>query len=415
MLRYELKKIFGTFGGKLALLLYAAIIALSCWLSSTGALNTGTEWVNGQGEHEAGISAIQKMQDAQNEWKGYIDQEMLTKVIRENTRINATAEGQSNKSKQSNIAYSWKQGFIPIRELINRSYSSGFRSYDYYRADGISVIKEETFYANRIRQLKDWLYDKNDVAFDLYTENEKRYIISQYEALDTPFYFEYHDGWYQLLENGGLIPSLGILILGFLIAGIFSNEFKWKADAVYFSTLKGRNKATASKIKAGLLLVTIMYWSGMLSYSFVTLGYLGFGGARCVVQFRVWKSLYNITMWQAWVLTLISGYIGNMFLAALTMFISARSRSSVIAVTTPFIIMFIPSFLQGMADWLDTVVTMMPVSLLEYYQHLGTFSLVTIFGKVFRVTDVCIPLYTCLTFVLIPMIHLTFRKKQLIK
>ena len=415
MLRYELKKIFGNFGGKLALLLYAAIIALSCWLSSTGALNTGTEWVNGQGEHEAGISAIQKMQDAQNEWKGYIDQEMLTKVIRENTRINATAEGQSNKSKQSNIAYSWKQGFIPIRELINRSYSSGFRSYDYYRADGISVIKEETFYANRIRQLKDWLYDKNDVAFDLYTENEKRYIISQYEALDTPFYFEYHDGWYQLLENGGLIPSLGILILGFLIAGIFSNEFKWKADAVYFSTLKGRNKATASKIKAGLLLVTIMYWSGMLIYSFVTLGYLGFGGARCAVQFRVWKSLYNITMWQAWVLTLISGYIGNMFLAALTMFISARSRSSVIAVTTPFIIMFIPSFLQGMADWLDTVVTMMPVSLLEYYQHLGTFSLITIFGKVFRVTDVCIPLYTCLTFLLIPMIHLTFRKKQLIK
>ena len=77
--------------------------------------------------------------------------------------------------------------------------------------------------------------------------------------------------------------------------------------------------------------------------------------------------------------------------------------------------MFIPSFLQGMADWLDTVVTMMPVSLLEYYQHLGTFSLITIFGKVFRVTDVCIPLYTCLTFVLIPMIHLTFRKKQLIK
>ena len=415
MLRYELKKIFGTFGGKLALLLYAAIIALSCWLSSTGALNTGTEWVNGQGEHEAGISAIQKMQDAQNEWKGYIDQEMLTKVIRENTRINATAEGQSNKSKQSNIAYSWKQGFIPIRELINRSYSSGFRSYDYYRADGISVIKEETFYANRIRQLKDWLYDKNDVAFDLYTENEKQYIISQYEALDTPFYFEYHDGWYQLLENGGSIPSLGILILGFLIAGIFSNEFKWKADAVYFSTLQGRNKATASKIKAGLLLVTIMYWSGMLIYSFVTLGYLGFGGARCVVQFRVWKSLYNITMWQAWVLTLISGYIGNMFLAALTMFISARSRSSVIAVTTPFIIMFIPSFLQGMADWLDTVVTMMPVSLLEYYQHLGTFSLITIFGKVFRVTDVYIPLYTCLTFVLIPMIHLTFRKKQLIK
>ena len=414
MLLYEIKKMFGTFGGKLALILYAAIVALSCWLSTTGALNVGTEWVNEKGEHETGISAIHKMQDAQNEWEGYVDQEMLTKVIQENARINGTPEGRSNKSQQSNIAYGWKQGFVPIRELINRSYSSGFCSYDYYRADSISVIKEETFYANRIRQLKDWLYDKSDVAYDLYSESEKQYIIGQYESLETPFYFEYHDGWYQLLENGGFIPSLGILILGFLMAGIFSNEFKWKADAVYFSTLMGRNKATAVKIKAGLLLVTILYWGAMLIYSFVTLGYLGFGGAGCVVQFRVWKSLYNITMWQAWVLTLICGYIGNLFLAALTMFISAKSRSSVVAVTTPFVIIFIPSFLQGMVDWLDTVIAMMPVSLLEFYQHLGTFDLITIFGKVFRVLDVCLPLYTILTVALVPVIYREFRRKQIV-
>ena len=413
MLRYEIKKMFGTFGGKLALILYAAIVALSCWLSTTGALNVGTEWVNEQGEHETGISAIHKMQDAQNEWEGYVDQETLTKVIEENSRINATPEGQSNKSQQSNIAYGWKQGFVPIRELINRSYSSGFRSYDYYRADGISVIKEETFYANRIRQLQTWLYDKSDVAYDLYSEEEKQYIIGQYEALETPFYFEYHDGWYQLLENAALLPMLGILIIGYMVAGIFSNEFKWKADTVYFSTLLGRNKATSAKIKAGLLLVTVLYWAAMLIYCFATLGYLGFEGGNCVVQLRIWKSLYNITFWQAWVLTIICGYIGNLFLTALTMFISAKTKSSVIAVTTPFVIMFIPSFLQGMAGWLDTVIAMMPVSLLEFYQHLGTFDLITIFGKVFRVLDVCLPLYAVLTMILVPVIYHEFRKKQI--
>ena len=413
MLRYELKKMFGTFGGKLALVLYIAIVALSCWLATTGVLNVGTEWVNEQGEHETVLSAIHKMQEAQNEWEGYLDQEMLTKVIQENARINATPEGRSNKTQESNIAYGWKQGFIPIRDLINRSYASGFRSYDYYRVDGISVIKEETFYANRTRLLKDWLYDKTDVAYDLYSEVEKQYIIGQYESLKTPFYFDYHDGWYQLLENGGFIPSLGILVLGFLMAGIFSNEFKWKADAVYFSTLMGRNKATAVKIKAGLLLVTSLYWGAMFAYSFITLGYLGFEGAGCVVQLRVWKSLYNITMWQAWVLALVCGYIGNLFLAALTMFISAKTRSSAIAVTTPFVIMFIPSFLQGMADWLDVVVTMMPVTLLEFYQHLGTFNLITVFGKVFRTVDLCIPLYTALTVALIPVIYREFRKKQI--
>lgn len=413
MVRYELKKMFGTFGGKIALFLYAAIVLLSCWLAATGALNLGTDWVNEQGEHETGISAIRKMRSAQNEWEGYLDQETLTRVIQENARINVTPEGQSKNAQKSDIAFGWKQGFIPIRELINRSYASGFRSYDYYRTDGISVIKEETFYANRINLLKDWLYDKTDVAYDLYSEAEKQYIISQYEELETPFYFDYHDGWYQLLENAGFIPSLGVLILGFLLAGIFSNEFKWKADSVYFSTLLGRNKAISAKIKAGLILVTILYWAAMMIYSLFTLCYFGFEGAGCVIQLRVWKSLYNITMWQAWVLALICGYIGNLFLATLTMFISAKTKSSVIAVTTPFVIMFIPSFLQGMADWLDVVVNMMPVTLLEFYQHLGTFNLITVFGKVFRVVDLCIPLYTVLTVVLIPVIYREFRRKQI--
>ena len=66
-----------------------------------------------------------------------------------------------------------------------------------------------------------------------------------------------------------------------------------------------------------------------------------------------------------------------------------------------------------MTDWLDTVIAMMPVSLLEFYQHLGTFDLITIFGKVFRVLDVCLPLYAALTMILVPVIYQEFRKKQI--
>ena len=31
MVRYELKKVFGSVGGKIALILYIAVLALSCW------------------------------------------------------------------------------------------------------------------------------------------------------------------------------------------------------------------------------------------------------------------------------------------------------------------------------------------------------------------------------------------------
>ena len=52
MVRYELKKVLGSVGGKIALILYIAVLALSCWLSSTGALNVEVKWVNEQGESE---------------------------------------------------------------------------------------------------------------------------------------------------------------------------------------------------------------------------------------------------------------------------------------------------------------------------------------------------------------------------
>lgn len=119
-------------------------------------------------------------------------------------------------------------------------------------------------------------------------------------------------------------------------------------------------------------------------------------------------------MWQAWGLALISGYIGNLFLAALTMYISAKSKSTVIAVTTPFVILFVPSFLQGMADWLDVVVNMMPVCLLEFYQNMGTFNLITIFDKVYRVLDICVPLYLLLTVILIPILYWEYKRKQIL-
>ena len=111
---------------------------------------------------------------------------------------------------------------------------------------------------------------------------------------------------------------------------------------------------------------------------------------------------------------MICSYIGNLFPTALTMFISAKTKSSVIAVTTPFVIMFIPSFLQGMANWLDTVIAIVPVSLLEFYQHLGIFDLITIFGKVFRDLNVCLLLYAVLTVALVPVIYREFRRKQLV-
>lgn len=121
--------------------------------------------------------------------------------------------------------------------------------------------------------------------------------------------------------------------------------------------------------------------------------------------------IYNIRMWQAWLLVLLSGYVGNLFLSLVTMWISAKTKSAVLAVTTPFILIFLPSFLEGIPGWIGKMTQFMPSSLLEFYQSLASIQIFTLFGRVFRTLDVAIGLYLVLVMALIPAIYREFRKK----
>lgn len=45
--------------------------------------------------------------------------------------------------------------------------------------------------------MKEYLY--SDEITDTYSEAEKEFWISQHKNLDTPFYYEYTDGWKALM------------------------------------------------------------------------------------------------------------------------------------------------------------------------------------------------------------------------
>ena len=88
-------------------------------------------------------------------------------------------EARSDDVTDNNIAYSRKQGFSDLRELINLAFS-GFQSYDYYRADTVSADEAGSIYERRISSLKEWLV--SDEIKDRFTDNEKEYLVRQYDG-----------------------------------------------------------------------------------------------------------------------------------------------------------------------------------------------------------------------------------------
>ena len=407
MFKYEVKKVFAKTGGKIALLLLAGVLILSCWFAAD------VYWVNENGEQEYGISAVRKLREAQKEWAGTLDEEKLRRVIEELRRIDATPQAHSEDVRESNIAYSWQQGILGIRWLMTGAYADGFQHSDYYRPDSLAPEDASDFYSNRVKLLKEWLADEKDNAYYKFSDAEKAFLINQYETIETPYYYDYLEGWKQLFEWYPMSAMLTVIILGYLVSGIFANEFQWKADAIFFTTAHGRNKAVAAKVKAGFGIVTVIYWAVILLYTAFVLLYLGADGAACPVQVNwgSWKCLYNIKIWQEYALLVIGGYVGCLFISFLVMFISAKGKSAVVAVMTPVLLIFLPSFVGNIdTDIADKILGLLPDQLLQINRALGYFILYELGGKVVGAVPILFVLYGVFTLVLMPMVYKVYRK-----
>ncbi len=407
MVRYEIKKVFSKKGGKTAILALLLLLAVTCFFA------TDVVYVNEKGIEETGYAAVSKLRHEINEWEGYLDEDKLRQAIEENIRIEQTPEAQSKDWHMNNIAYSWKQGFSRIRDLLNYSFASGFREYDYYRADSLKPEDAPRFYENRIRLLKEWL-EKDETKY-MFSEAEKAYLIKQYEELETPFYYDYMEGFVNLLEYSPTIIMITVLIIGYVVAGIFANEFIYKADPVFFSSYYGRNKAVAAKIKAGFNIYTIIYWIILLLYSTIVLMYLGTDGWNSPIQADMsgWKCFYNIKMWQAYLLTVSGGYVGGLFMCFLAMYVSARTRSSVLAVMAPFVLIFIPSFISNIdSPVINKILGLLPDRLLQVNEQLKYFDLYQLGGHVTGAVPILFIVYGTAALLLVPAMYIAYRKKQ---
>ena len=407
MIKYEIKKVFLKTGSKISILILLVLLAMTCRFAM------GTEFTDENGVARSGKAAVLKLKAAQKEWAGILDEEKLKRVIEENDRINATPEEQSKDYRQNSIAYGWKQGFMEIRWLINYSFADHFRESDYYKADSLKAEDMSEFYVNRIRLLKEWL--EGDGRFN-FSDAQKAYLIKQYEDLETPFYYDYLEGWSQLFLYSPTVIMITMLVLGYLLAGIFANEFTWKADAIFFSSIYGRNKAVLAKIKAGFNIATVIYWAMMFLYSAVVLTYHGIDGWNCPVQVGTfgWKSFYNIKVWQEYIFIIAGGYVGCLFIAFLTMWVSAKTRSAVLSVMVPFVIIFIPSFVSNIdSNAVNKILGLLPDRLLQVYDAVKYFDLYELGGKVVGAIPILFVLYGVLSAVLIPVIYREYRFKQI--
>ena len=335
MLRFEIKKVFSKTKNRITIIVLLVILIATSILT----INR-VEYVDESGNHLTGISAAKNLREAKNEWSGYLTEDVFQNVLEENRSINN--EASSDSIEEENKRFAKKQGISTIRDVINYAFSE-YRDYNDFAIDNISDDEASTVYERRISTLKEYL----DSGEETFTEKEKSFLIQQYENLDTPFYYEYMDGWSALLQNISTFILILALVIGFFVSGIFSDEFQTKADSIFFSTRLGRNKGVLSKIGAGLTIVSAFYAAFVFLYTFIVLSVLGTDGANCPIQLDLWRSAYNVTFLQAYLLIVAGGYIGTLFASMLAMLFGSDTFYTNCNHCTLYYIMCISVFKQN--------------------------------------------------------------------
>lgn len=151
MVIFELKKIFLKPINKIAFVILAATLCIVSYLAIDY-----VDYVDANGDRITGIAAARALREDKNKWSGYITEDVLIKVLEENSIIINSEQYLSYDLKEQEKAYSKTQGFSDIREMINRAFC-GFQEYNYYRADSVTKGEVVSFYDRRTMNLKEWL------------------------------------------------------------------------------------------------------------------------------------------------------------------------------------------------------------------------------------------------------------------
>lgn len=402
MLRFEMKKVFSKSKNRIAVIVLFVILMITSILT----INR-VEYVDHNGNSSTGISAAKNLRAAKNKWAGYLTEDVLQKVIEKNRTISASKEALSDDIQKQDKAYAKTQGFSDIIDVINCAFSE-YRDYNAYAADNVSSKEVKNIYKKRISTLKKWL-DSGEEAF---TSEQKKFLIRQYKNLDTPFRYEYVDGWSALLQNISTFILILALIIGYLVSGIFSDEFQTKADSIFFSSKLGRNKGILSKMGAGFLITTVFYVVFVLLYTLTVLLVLGTDGANCPIQLDMWRSVYNITFLQGYLFITAGGYIGTLFASILAMLVSAVTRSTPTAIIVPFIVLCAFPFLSRIIP-LPGLCSFFPDQLLEIYIDIKESGLVSLGGNVMTTAAVIVPAYTVICILLQPVLYKVYKKAEI--
>lgn len=286
------------------------------------------DYTSAFGNNFDGYGMIKDSQEYALAFGEELTDETLQQLVREYQRMEAEGLELELERTDWKIINSWLSMLYP--ELHDPSTYRTMISY-------VNPDKLTDFYERREQAIDDFLENSGQVGV------EKEYLLNMEQKVETPFQYEWVEGWSQLL--GSIVADLGIVMALFLaitLSPLFAGEWHDNTSSLVLTTKNGWGKVAFAKILTGLAF-TVEFFVILVIPSIISqMLFMGTSGWDMPIQNIKPLAIAPMNMLQAEIYEYAFALLGAIGFAGIIMFISATVKSNVLALLFSLAVVYGP-------------------------------------------------------------------------
>ncbi len=259
---------------------------------------------------------------------GELTDQSLQKMVGDYQYIGAAGVDRELEKTDMHIINSWLGTLYP--ELLDTGSYKTMMNY-------VELEKLTGFYERRQNIIEDFLENNGQNG------DEKEYLLQINAKVKEPFRYEWTEGWSNLL--GSIVPDMGVvmaLFLAIVLSSLFAGEWYNNTSSLLLTTKNGWKKIAFAKIGVGLSFTAeffvILTAGNLVSQIF----FLGTAGWDMPIQTIKLIAIAPMNMLQAEIYEYAFVFLGVIGFTGVVMFISAKTRSNVLALLFSLAVVYGP-------------------------------------------------------------------------
>ena len=307
----------------LYLVVFGSILSFQ-WFS----FGSSDDYTSAFGNNFDGYDMIRKSQEYSLMFGGELTDQSLQKMVGDYQDIGAAGVDRELEKTDMHIINSWLGTLYP--ELLD---TGSYKTMMNYVEPGILT----GFYERRQNIIEDFLENNGQNG------DEKEYLLQINAKVKEPFRYEWTEGWSNLL--GSIVPDMGVVMALFLVivlSSLFAGEWYNNTSSLLLTTKNGWKKIAFAKIGVGLSF-TAEFFAILTAGNLVSqIFFLGTAGWDMPIQTIKLIAIAPMNMLQAEIYEYAFVFLGVIGFAGVVMFISAKTRSNVLALLFSLAVVYGP-------------------------------------------------------------------------